>query len=206
MKYFLTLLLLFIGFNSYAQFGFNSYNHASLKLRNGDVLEGEAKITTEETVKFRDGKDKTTFDYKNLERVTIDDNGKESYVYKIIAGKGPRLMKVILEDEGKINLYAIEFKNSNNNVPINNGGLSPMGVSSGVSLDVTEYYVNVLDSGHEVIKLGNNHPVFGKRHFKKTVNEFFKDCPELITRVESGDLKRHSMIQIIEFYNENCGG
>lgn len=205
MKYFIFLLLLFIGFNSFGQFGFNSYNNASVTLRNGEVLEGEAKITNEDTVKFRDGKDKTTFDYKNLERVTIDADSIETYVYKIIGGKGPRLMKVILEDEGKINLYAIEFKNANNSMPLN-GGLSPGGSTSSISFNVTEYYVNVKDNEHEVIKMGNNHPVFGKRHYKKTVNDFFKDCPELISQVEEGEMKRNRMIEIIKFYNENCGG
>ena len=202
MKYFITMLLLLIGFNSYSQFGFNSYKDATLILRNGDIVEGEAKIINDGTVKFRDGDDKKTFDYKNLKRCTINEYGDiESYVYKIISGKEPRLMKVILEDDGEINLYAIEFKNSNNNT----GGLSPMGVSSGVSVDVTEYYVNVRDNDYEVIKIGNNHPVFGKRHFKKTVNDFFKDCPELITQVENGEFKRNDMIQIIQFYNKNCG-
>jgi uncharacterized protein involved in tellurium resistance len=203
MKTFTFLLFLVFGFNSYSQFNFNSYEKATLKLRNGDVLEGEAKITNEETIKFRNGDDKETFTYRNLKSFTIvEDYEKESYVFKIIAGKTPRLMKIIKEYEGRINLYAIEYKNNNpGNLNSNTSGLN---MNTGVTFDVTEFYVNK-DGGHEVIKLGNNHPVFGKRHFKNTVHEFFKDCTALMEKVEKNEFKRNDMISIIEFYNDNCG-
>ncbi|WP_142786368.1 hypothetical protein [Changchengzhania lutea] len=86
------------------------------------------------------------------------------------------------------------------NVVTNTGSIMNSGVALGV---VNEYYVNK-GSGHEVIKIGNDHPVFGKRHFKKNVNEFFKDCPEIIRKVKENEFRRREMVSIVDFYNENC--
>ena len=204
MRIFISVLLLLTGLSSTAQFNIQSYQDATLKLRNGEVLEGEAKITYDELVKFRKGKKKETYNYRNLESFTIgDDRERLSYIYKIIAGKEPRLMRIIKEYDGVINLYAIEYHHSSppGNMPSSPSGV---GVTTSVSLDVSEYYASK-NNGHEVVKLGNNHPVFGKGRFKKNVAEFFEDCPDLIEQVENNELKRMDMIELIEFYKNECG-
>lgn len=204
MKIFITTLLLLVGLSSQAQFNISPYQDATLILRNGEVLEGEAKITYDERVRFRKGKKKETYYYRNLKSFTIgDDRERLSYVYKIIAGKEPRLMRVIQEYEGIINLYAIEYHHAANKENMLSSP-SGFGVTSSVSLDVSEYYASK-DDGHEVVKLGNDHPVFGKGRFKKNIADFFEDCPKLIEQVENNDLKRTDMIELIQFYKNECG-
>ncbi len=220
MKQFILLIILLIGTNSYAQFGFNSYEKATLKLRNGKEIDGEAKITNDQEVKFKKGNEKEIYDYRNLESFKLIRNGEMvSYTYKIITGKKPRLLKIVREYPGRINLFVFEYNHNNNsgafntvqtsqkmtpageiNIVNNSGSAMNSGVSLGV---VNEYYVNK-GSGHEVIKIGNDHPVFGKRHFKKTINEFFKDCPEIIRKVNENEFRRAEMVSIVDFYNENC--
>ena len=209
MKKITFLLILFLGFNSYAQFNFNSYDNASLKLRNGEILVGKAKVTDDEKVKFKKGSKKEKYNYRTLE--SFDIYGEEDtlrFTYKIIAGKEPRLMKVVKEYPGRINLYVINHANNtfrpggtptNPAMPIG-GGLS---VSSGVSVNTSEYYLNK-GTGFEVVEIGNDHPVFGKRRFKKALIEFFQDCPKLIKKVEDNDFRRNEMEALVDFYIKNC--
>ena len=219
MKQLPLLLFLLIGMNTYSQFNLNPYEKATLKLRNGKVIEGEAKITYEKEVKFRKDNIKEKYDYRTLESFKLIKDGKTaSYIYKIIVGKKPRLMKVVREYPGRINLFVIEYRQNSSSgtfstpqssqintpagdVVVTNPG-SP--VNSGVSLGVVnEYYANK-GSGLEVTKIGDDHPVFGKRQFKKAINEFFKDCPEIINKVKKNEFRRRDMVSIVDFYNENC--
>ena len=188
MKQVIFLFFMLIGINSYAQFGFNSYERATLKLRNGKEITGEAKITNGEKVKFKNGKEKAVYDYRSLDRFEINSNGQQvSYIYKIIAGKEPRLLKIVREYPGRINLFVIEYKP--NSTSFNHSQTStittpdgetavvntsiPLMNTKGPINKINEYYVNK-GSGHEVIKIGNDHPIFGKSHFKKMVHEFLK--------------------------------
>ena len=219
MKQLPLLLFLLIGMNTYSQFNLNPYEKATLKLRNGKVIEGEAKITYEKEVKFRKDNIKEKYDYRTLESFKLIKDGKTaSYIYKIIVGKKPRLMKVVREYPGRINLFVIEYRQNSSSgtfstpqssqintpagdVVVTNPG-SP--VNSGVSLGVVnEYYANK-GSGLEVTKIGDDHPVFGKRQFKKAINEFFKECPEIINKVKKNEFRRRDMVSIVDFYNENC--
>ena len=103
MKQLPLLLFLLIGMNTYSQFNLNPYEKATLKLRNGKVIEGEAKITYEKEVKFRKDNIKEKYDYRTLESFKLIKDGKTaSYIYKIIVGKKPRLMKVVREYPGRI--------------------------------------------------------------------------------------------------------
>lgn len=218
MKQITFLFFILIGINSYAQLIFNSYERATLKLRNGKEITGEAKITNDEKIKFKKGKEKEIYDYRSLDRCKINSNGDQvSYIYKIIAGKEPRLLKIVREYPGGLNLFVIEYKT--NSTSFNHPQTSTITTLDGKTAEIStsvpslnikgpinqinEYYVNK-GSGHEVIKIGSDHPIFGKSHFKKTVNEFFKDCPEIIRKVNENEFRRSEMDSIVDFYNENC--
>ncbi len=218
MKQFFPLLFILIGFNSNAQFKFNSYEEATLKLRNGAVINGKAKITIDNKVKLKKGNEKLIYDYRSLDRFNIEINGeKVSYVYKIVAGKEPKLLKIIREYPGRVNLYVIEnepnsasynhpqtatIKTSDGNTAVINTSVPSVNTKVLIN-QINEYYANKGD-GHEVTKIGNDHPIFGKKKFKESANEFFKDCPEIIRRINKNEFRRSEMDSIVDFYNENC--
>ncbi|WP_037315594.1 hypothetical protein [Salegentibacter sp. Hel_I_6] len=211
MKKLILSLVLLLGFNSYAQLNFSSYEKATLKLRNGDILIGEARITDDEKVNFRKskGNKKQKHNYRTLESFRIyGEKDTLRFTYKIIAGKEPRLMRVLREYPGRINLYAIEYFNNtfrpggtptNPAVPLGEG----VSLSTGVAVNASEYYLNK-GNGFEVVKIGNDHPVFGKRRFKNALIEFFEDCPKLIEKVEENEFSRREMEAIVDFYITNC--
>ncbi|MEZ4852991.1 hypothetical protein [Flavobacterium sp.] len=40
--------------------------------------------------------------------------------------------------------------------------------------------------------------------FKKFINNYFKDCQKLISKVENKEFKKKNLEEIVEFYNSNC--
>ena len=200
MKKIILLITLFSTLLSFAQ---NPYESATLIFRNGNILEGEAKILlNNRTIKFRNSKNKKTeYDYKQIKELKIlKDKETAIYKYKIIAGLPPKLLKVIKETEGKVNLYAIDFyivSEFNKNDFTKN-------YSKGYEEHFKDYYVS---KGNEniVIKLGTDRNFVGSNYFKKTALKYFKDCPALIKKIKEKEFKRRNDIKkIVAFYNENC--
>ncbi|WP_142786367.1 hypothetical protein [Changchengzhania lutea] len=110
-----TLIILLISTALNAQIG-NTFESATLYLRNNEVLKGEARILKDGTIKFRKKKKekKIIYTYRKVKKIEIYEDGvNECYKYKFIAGKIPKLMKVIREYPGRINLFVIEYHNNN---------------------------------------------------------------------------------------------
>ncbi len=64
------------------------------------------------------------------------------------------------------------------------------------------YYVGK-GNGEAVDHLYTKGLPFAKK-FKNSMKSYFKDCPELIEKVENKDFKSNAIREIIEFYNHNC--
>ncbi len=193
-KQFLILILLLSSIAN-AQFG-NTFESATLQLRNNETLKGKAKILTDRTIKFRQSKndEKVIYNHTTVKELEIFEDGKfEVYKYKIIVGKRPILVKVIKEYEGTINLYAIDFSVTS--------GTGPLFITD----NFKHFYANK-GTGDVVIKLGSSQQVYGGPYFKKTSVKFFKDCPSLVKKIKSKEYnRRRHIVEIIEYYNENCG-
>ncbi|TRO64525.1 hypothetical protein [Christiangramia sabulilitoris] len=207
---FLIMAMIF-SFSARAQYG-NPYHEARLELRNGEILTGEAKIQSDGKVKFKDEDRKQAFNYRNLKNLQVyHEKDTINFTYKIIAGKEPRLLRIIKEYDQRINLYAIYIRNNQyyhigestpvnpNMMMVNSNGVMTFG---GGSLNANEYYVNK-GSGHEVIKLGYDIPI-KKGKFRRVVNEFFQDCPEIIEQLEDSDYKYRDIPDLVEYYKDNC--
>ena len=183
-----------------AQIG-NTFKSATLNFRNGEIVKGEAKILGDGTIKFRENNkgEKSIYTYRQVKKLEINEDGvNECYKYKIIAGKKPKLMKVIKEYPNKINLYGIKYS-----VAVGNSiGIGPLSV--GLTDNFYHYYVNK-GNGDVVIMLGSSQQVYGSRHFKKTALKFFKDCPSLIKKIKDKEFNRRKhMEEIIEYYKNEC--
>lgn len=46
----------------------------------------------------------------------------------------------------------------------------------------------------------------GARGIKKRVRDYFTDCPKLIENVDKDVIKKDELIEIVKFYETNCGG
>jgi hypothetical protein len=196
----ITLIILLISTTLNAQIG-NSFETATLNLRNEEIIKGEAKILGDGTIKFRKNNksEKIIYTYRKVKKLVVYEDGiNESYKYKIIRGKRPKLMKVIKEYPNKINLYGIKYS-----VAVGHGiGIGP--ISLGLTDNFYHYYVNK-GNGDTVIKLGSSQQVYGSRHFKKTALKFFKDCPSLIKKIKDKEFNRRKHTEeIIDYYKNEC--
>jgi len=194
MKKFVLLIFLISGTLN-AQYK-NTFEPATLSLRNNEVLEGEAKIKGDTAIVFRKNKNekRINFTYRKVKKLKMNN---EYYLFKIIAGEKPKLMKVLIEYPETINLYGIE-RSANFMTP-------ETGPTSTVIIDYYhEFYVNK-GVGDAVIKLGTSRPFFGDRYFKKTAATFFNDCPSLVKKIKDNELQRtRQIVEIIDHYVYEC--
>lgn len=42
------------------------------------------------------------------------------------------------------------------------------------------------------------------KNFKKTASEYFKDCPELVKKIEDKTFKKDDIEEVVRFYNAHC--
>jgi hypothetical protein len=103
---------------------------------------------------------------------------------------------VLVEEEivGPVSLY-ISTSSFNSN---------PMGPGMGMTQHTI--VVHYVKRGHndEVVLLSSDH--FADQSLKTVGPKFFKDCPELVKKIEDRDYKKRHIYDIVRFYNDNCGG
>ncbi len=194
MKKILFLILLLSGLTN-AQINKDKFHNATLNLRDGTVLKGQAKTFASGIIKFRKNKrdKKTVYNYKTAKSVILElEDTTEVYTYKILSGKKPRLMQIVKEYPGKVNLYMVKLHSIN----MRESGFSNEDISS-------TYYINK-GKGDVVIKIALQFFIYGNRHFKKTALDFFKDCPALIEKIKNKEFKKRDIEAIVDYYNKDC--
>ncbi|GAA0872110.1 hypothetical protein GCM10009117_12570 [Gangjinia marincola] len=175
-------------------------------MRTGDTLSGLSKITATGNLKFKQGKKKEQFNYRDVERlIRGSGDSKDVYVYRVLAGQQPELFKVVREYKDKIYLYAQDVQANSNAMGGTMGGGLNVSVGTSMSYTIMHYYVNK-NGNHIVKELGHDHPIFGNGSFKKNLKEFFNDCPELIKMVDNNDFKRVDTPEMVDIYVEECAG
>jgi hypothetical protein len=183
MKKLILAIIFLSSINIYSQ------KYATLYFRNGDSLKvissinsGNKRITYKET---KDAK-RITVDYKKIiKAVQHYDSFDRTFVFKIKDGyQNP----VILERfySGRVYLYKMDF-----NRQVNNG-----------YFDVIEYYVCKDDT--DVVTTFNASGIFIENGFRKKSREFFKDCPELVKKINDKTWKMKDIPEIVRFYNTDC--
>lgn len=126
-------------------------------------------------------------------------SGKDSLTYEVIDiktnyndKKTEKKLGLLAYRGTKINLYYVEET-------IHSGGA--IGISS------------VYNSGEAYAKKTNDTIAYnigyiygaGARGIKKRVRDYFTDCPKLIDNVENDVIEKDKTIDIIKFYEDNCG-
>lgn len=162
----------------------------TITLLNGKVLSGLVKATSS-SFKFKENinSEAIKFDFNEaISAIVVNSKNEEikyEYVY-VEYQKKPLLLTVMID--GFLKLYA-EFSTS-----YGGGGM-------GFRSSSTYHIKRTTD------KLGQYFIAYGyipKVGFKKVVQSYFNDCPQLQEKVEKGEFKKDDFEKIVEFYNQNC--
>ncbi|WBX70482.1 hypothetical protein [Tenacibaculum retecalamus] len=197
-KKILLLIMLFTLLNAYSQ-----YKETKVFYRNGTVEKGFAKfLFLSSNLKFKKSKTQKApeiLTYKEVDKFIIYNRGEHTeYQHKIVNGKaGSKLLKV--KTRGKIDLF----------YEVRKSGAAPMGgatggmnFSIGVSSSSEVYYISKKDSPFATKLFHLLDP--SKRIFKKIIPEYFGDCPELIEKIKKKEYKKRHIVEIVDFYNNQC--
>ncbi|MDY7394176.1 hypothetical protein UMM65_02905 [Aureibaculum sp. 2210JD6-5] len=166
---------------------------ATLYFRNGTDIKGFAIITNKQKIKFRKELNSKNIVYTNkeIDSIRIKVNkwpGYEinTYHYKTFGKKNkPILLKPITY--GKVTLYLHKSLDRHSGVYNNKN-----------------YYVSK-ENMDSVTHLGRIGPLklFDKNIINEAI-EYFKDCPELVKKIQAREYKKRDIVEIVEYYNEHC--
>jgi len=190
MRKLLFTLALLITLSSFGQ-----NQKAKLFFKNGVVLEGYAKIKKDgRKIQFRTTKKSkiATYNSKEVDSIIIRNNDKDIlFQYKIIKNqKKPTLLEPI--KKGKVTLYRNMTQQYSFGIPIGGYGVGEKEISS--------YYVS--KNNEQLTDLGHSQSL---KSFSKAASIFFHDCPTLVVLITKKRVKRKDIVDIVEYYNENCG-
>ncbi|SIQ03179.1 hypothetical protein [Maribacter ulvicola] len=176
-------------------------NAATLYFKDGNKLQGLAKLIHGDQVKFKKFKgDKAIkYDFEDLEQVVINDREKPSTYIYLETTKG--YFNIVRELEiGTVNLYVLE----------QTGYAAPMFVGSsndqvniahGNNYNIKNLYVRRGVRG-KITHLGSNQ-LFSK-NFKNAASSYFSDCPALVQKIQDKQYKKKHVREIVNFYNLKC--
>jgi len=189
---------------------FAQSNKATIFYKNGDSIQGFIKRINFDDIRFSKSK-KGKYKWlksEGLDRLLIySENGIQERHYveykKKPNSKKSKTRLVTLAVKGKVNYYIEHynlgsgFKNDGKSFGMSQNFYYDKGFNQ-ASLYVkrnTEKYVTLLSTSGQV--------VFSK-NFKKSTSEYFKDCPELVAKIQSGYYKKANVTEMVEYYNERC--
>ena len=186
-KVFLCVVFL-ISFNFYSQ------ENTTLYFRNGASQKVIAYLRAgSPRVTYRENEDakRITVDYKKVEKaVQHYDDFDRTFVFKI---KNGYTIPILLELSyvGKAYLYKMDFSRSSSFA----GGMT-------MTSDLSEYYVCKNDA--DVVTTFNASGIFIENGFRKKSREFFKDCPELVKKINDKTWQMKDIPEIVRYYDTDC--
>lgn len=188
MKYYISLTFLF-----FCTFLFSQKTKGTVTLIDGTILSGYVSVSNKVKFKSNLNAKAITYDYQNCKEASvIDKKGKEKkYEYiKLKENKKPILLEIITD--GFLRLYYQD----NTSYTGNFGGSGMGGFNSKSTYYVKKQTEDVAEKCAAFGYIGNS--------FKKFINDYFKDCQKLISKVENKEFKKKNLEEIVEFYNSNC--
>lgn len=195
MKKFVQFLILLISFNSFAQI------EATILKKNGEVLKGFASVSQRNSnvVKFRKKiNDKPQyFGRRDFDKIFFKFNEDSfiEYQFKSISKKNTQLMKVLIKDH--LSLYSFT-----NTIVFNthSSGKGFGNINIGKIRTTTTFYLS--KNNNNIVEKFPSKTVF--KSFKKNASTYFKNCIELVEKINKKEFKKANAIEIVEFYNKKC--
>jgi hypothetical protein len=175
----------------------NKWHEGKLVLKNNETYHGLVKfddvsddltggISLSNKIKFKENENakKQKFKKKEIDYFEIVNNSGKQFKYTYIKIKVRGMVLVKIEEEGRLNLYTEDFDYWSKN---------PQTYYSG-----TNIYVKKTDEKKP------NYLFFGNafKSFKKEAMNYFRDCPELKSKIENEELRRKDYKEIVVLYNK----
>ncbi|MBF4984581.1 hypothetical protein FNJ87_09665 [Nonlabens mediterrranea] len=186
MKYLLTFSLFMICHLALKA----QYQEGIIIFNNNTSKAGFIKTRANDSVKFKENEEDETVVYDHKHIIGFDIDGLK-YRYVRTNRTDPPSLYIEIEN-GKIVLYGLYMQ----------GGTSSIGFGPGSNLqpvyvDRESYTLYFMVIDDRFVRIGTK---LKKRHLK-----MLKDCPELVSKLENGNMKKKRIPEAIEFYNNNCG-
>ncbi len=204
-RYFISLLLVI-----FSTLLFSQSKKATVFYKNGDSIQGFISRINYDDIKFskeKKGKYKW-LKSKGLDKLIIysEDGIQERHYVEHKKKKNSKKSKtrlVTLVLKGKVNYYIEPY---NFGSGFRNDGKS-FGMSQNFYYDEGFNQVRLYvkrDNEKYVTLLSTSGQVVFSKNFKKTASGYFKDCLELVSKIESGYYKKANVTEMVEFYNKEC--
>ena len=177
-------------------------NKMVLVYKDGTSQNGYGKLTSEKKIKFRKTRKEKAIkmayeDLKNVKEIKF--YGDEIEIYEFVTIKEGKVKLLERTAKGKVNLYRRLRITGSTFMPM--GGMQAGGGMWTGGGTIKNYYVKRATE-KVATHLGSNQ-LFTKS-FVNAMSEYVKDCPELVSKITSKELRKRDLIEIIEFYNESC--
>lgn len=195
-----TLLLVLISISTNAQ-----KTKMILNYKDGKSVEGYGKLVSEKKIKFKTSRKAKAkkLSYDDLKSVTdikyYSDDGIETYEFIAIKDGKIKLLERTLQ--GKVTLYRRVRITGGAYMPMGGGGFGGGNMMWTGSNIIKNYYVK--RKGESVATHLGSNQLFTKS-FKNAMSDYVKDCPKLVNKIESKELKKRDLTEIIDFYNTKC--
>lgn len=188
------MLLFFLGFCSLE---INAQStKAVLFFKNGSQLSGYGKVKGLDKVKYRETRDSKPkkYSFKILDRIEIQENGENPSIYVqelVIGEEKPKVMELL--EIGKINLYITMVNGSN-----------PGAIGSNIrsyNYTLVDYYIK--KEGERATFSLKSSELY-RKDFNKAATLLFKECPNLVAKIEAEEYNPRDIREMIVFYNKQC--
>ncbi|MAO16549.1 MAG: hypothetical protein CMH44_06685 [Muricauda sp.] len=173
-----------------------------LIMEDGTAMKGYAKFYTK-SFSYRANENERFKRFKMLDfetiRVFLENNDTKTYKrIKINDHKKPKML--ILLVEGPVSLYLEEKQ------IYSSGYGAGLGVSgnAGQSVGGSSYSYSRLYLKRNKKENATHMSSTSKKKFKAFIKNYFKDCTDLVMKVEEGKYSKKELKEIVEFYNNEC--
>lgn len=181
-------------------FGFSQNKSCTIFLKDKTILKGYGKINDDQ-VKYRLDKkaESKLIESIDIEKISIESGNeyKTYYYFKIIEKDTYKWMESVVK--GNVSLFNVN-SSGYASVPMMNssGGFNGVG---GSRFNVDNYYLK--KEGQDYVTKITSVGSFSK-NFKNAASEYFKDCIELVEKIQSKYYKREDIEDVVRFYNSKC--
>lgn len=179
-------------------------NQVELIMENGTTLKGYAKFFTK-SLSFRQGKGEPSKRYKMTDFETIHmysegDLVKTYKKVKVTNRKKPEMLVQMVE--GYVGLFFIEQQIYSTGYGAGLGVNGNAGQSFGGNFYTYKKLFLKKEGEKEAIHLDTNSPF--KKNFESAAAAYFKDCPQLVDKIQKREYTKKQLKEIVEFYNNHC--
>ena len=174
-------------------------------MEDGTLKKGYATDNPYKKIKFKAARNtkSTTYQFDEIAEAEYNTNeGVKRYIKLPVVDKDDEFVVQEIAT-GPVSLYTTNRQGYNPGMPMGFGAGGGMGMGfGGYAYNVDNFYLK-RESETGMTHLGSNQ-LFTK-NFIKAASEYFKDCPQLVEKIEAKDYRKKDLRAIVTFYNENCG-